>query len=189
MAIPPEIILEIWRWSVDTIGMGASVILALAVLIIIYLLGRKICLSIKGNNNTVVNGSININTTPQVAAEPRDDTTPLSQRNWEEHTGYTEHIEKSAGFRATGPIYRTQDTNPRYYILNASPRVYNWEGEDHYDSEGSCQFILLEEPKPGQPITRKHINQDAQAEQKRLEKLYRIAKEKSQSAKMLAVQL
>lgn len=98
-----------------------------------------------GNNNSPV---IHVNTPKEEKSAPEPPALP-EHRAWRELMIGTERIEQAAGFRATGPIYYTPGLYPRFYIMNASSRVFRPGGEEYYDEKGETQHILLQRDTPG----------------------------------------
>lgn len=72
---------------------------------------------------------------------------PLSMRKWAVLVTSTEPVEKAAGFRASGPIYYTPESWPRFYLMRASNRVFADEVE-YFSLEDGIKVVLIKQPAP-----------------------------------------
>lgn len=194
--LSPDIQLEIWHWAIDTIGMPITVIFLIVVLVLSCLIGRKVCRrvsnspQIKGDNNIVGNKIHNTYFIPPSKDnnEQQADTTPLSKREWLLLTSLADGYERAAGFRAAGAIYHTAGAWPRYFIMQASPRVYT-ATEEHYDKDGEMQYILLEQDSPNSEPYKVRVSGNDSEQQAMLKSLYGLAQARSSAGKECSVRI
>ena len=104
----------------------------------------------------------------------------LYECSWEKVQGYTESIEKSAGYKKIGDIYRTVGSYPKHYIMHASARVFNWEGENHFDETAKPHYCLLEQREKDETCQKIILIDETQEDQKCLSSLYMLAQASSE---------
>lgn len=104
----------------------------------------------------------------------------LDECLWEKVQGYTESIEKSAGYTKIGDIYRTVGSYPKHYIMHASARVFNWEGENHFDETAKPHYCLLAQREKDETCQKIILIDETQEYQKCLSSLYMLAQASSE---------
>ncbi len=113
--------------------------------------------------------------------QPKSALVNLVECSWEKVQGNTEDIEKSAGYTKIGDIYRTTGTYPKYYIMHASPRVFNWEGENHFDETAKPHYCLLEQREKEEICQKIILLDETQEDQEDLSSLYNTAQASSET--------
>lgn len=112
--------------------------------------------------------------------QPESAPVNLDECSWEKVQGNTEDIEKSAGYTKIGDIYRTVGSYPKHYIMHASARVFNWEGENHFDETAKPHYCLLEQREKDETCQKIILIDETQEDQKCLSSLYMLAQASSE---------
>lgn len=104
----------------------------------------------------------------------------IDEGSWEKVQGNTEAIEKSAGYTKIGDIYRTTGSYPKYYIMQASVRVFNWDGENHFDETAEPHYCLLVQREKDEICQKSNFLDEKQKGQEYLSSLYNMAQVSSE---------
>ena len=104
----------------------------------------------------------------------------LDECSWEKVQGNTEAIEKSAGYTKIGDIYRTTGSYPKHYIMRTSARVFNWEGENHFDKTAKPHYCLLVQREKDEICQKIILIDETQEAQEDLSSLYNMAQVSSE---------
>ena len=142
------------------------------------------------NVQNIAHSTINIVAPTKQATEEikKEGDIPLSQRDWLLLTSLADGYERAAGFRAAGAIYHTAGAWPRYFIMQASPRVYT-ATEEHYDKDGEMQYILLEQDSPNSEPYKVRVGENDSEQQAMLKSLYGFAQARSSMGKACSARI
>jgi|GEM_PF-2505022 len=206
--LSPDLLFDLLNWLADNYGMEtaiAIILLGLSVFLALKFItmkpkGSHAEMEVKGGNPPTNNSGINvqniahstINISAPVSqaseATKKAAEAPLSQRDWSLLTSLADEYERAAGFRAAGAIYHTAGAWPRYFIMQASPRVYT-ATEEHYDKDGAMQYILLERNSPNSEPYKVRVGGNDSEQQAMLKSLYGLAQARSSAGKECSVRI
>ncbi len=112
--------------------------------------------------------------------QPKSVPVKIAECSWEKVQGNTEAIEKSAGYTKIGDIYRTTGSYPKHYIMRTSARVFNWEGENHFDKTAKPHYCLLVQREKDEICQKIILIDETQEGQEDLSSLYNMAQVSSE---------